>query len=227
MLWQEENSQKEETTPQTIVDMVFDMNCRCLPIDHAYSLSLAIQQALPWFEQEPQAGLHLIYGADSGNGWYRPDDENALLYLSRRTKLTLRLPQHRIADAQVLSGKTLDIAGYSLTVGNAKQKPLMIMPVLFARHILAHPDQDEEAFLNSAVKQIQQIGIRCRKALCGKSHRIKLPNDELFTRSLMIADLNSQESIILQEQGVGDGRKIGCGLFFPHKGIEAVSKNDE
>jgi CRISPR-associated protein Cas6 len=227
MLWQEETPQKEATVPQTIVDMVFDINCRCLPIDHAYSLSQAIQQALPWFEQEPQAGLHLIHGADSGNGWYRPEDQDSKLYLSRRTKLMLRLPQHRLTDAQALSGTTLDIAGYSLTVGNAKQKSLVTMSVLFARHVLANLNQDEDIFLDNAVKQIQQIGIQCRKALCGKTHCFKLPGGELFTRSLMIADLKLQDSIILQEQGIGGGRKMGCGLFLPHKGIEPLSRNDE
>jgi hypothetical protein len=38
----------------------------------------------------------------------------------------------------------------------------------------------------------------------------------------MIADLTSQDSITLQEQGLGEGRKIGCGLFVPHKDIKAV-----
>jgi CRISPR-associated protein Cas6 len=220
MLWQEEGSQKEAIIPQSVVDMVFDINCRCLPVDHAYALSQAISKALPWFEQEPQAGLHLIHGAESGNGWIRPDD---LLYLSRRTKLTLRLPKHRLAAAQALIGMTLDIAGYSLKLGNAKEKPLRQMPVLFARHIVANPDQDEDAFLDDAVAQLQQMGIQCRKALCGKTDYLKLPDGELFTRSLMIADLNPQESMTLQQQGLGSGRKMGCGLFVPQKDVKPVN----
>ncbi|HDN26608.1 MAG TPA: type I-MYXAN CRISPR-associated protein Cas6/Cmx6 [Thioploca sp.] len=227
MLWQDDEPQKEAAIEQTIVDMVFDMNCRCLPVDHAYALSQAISKALPWFEQEPQAGLLLIHGAESGNGWIRPDEQDDLLYLSRRTKLTLRLPQHRLAEAKTLSGMTLDIGGYSLKVGAAKEKPLSQMPVLFARHIVANPQQDEDAFLDTVVAQLQKMGIQCRKALCGRSHRFKLPDGDLFTRSLMIADLAPQDSMTLQERGLGEGRKMGCGLFVPHKDIKSMNPDAE
>ncbi len=225
MLWQEETPQQETILSSTVIDLSFDLNCRCLPVDHAYALSQAIQQILPWLAQEPQAGLHLIHGAQSGNGWYRPDEDD-LLYLSRRTKLTLRLPQSRINEAKVLTKMTLDIAGYPLTVGKSTVKLLNPMPVLLSRYVIADPHQEEEAFLEQSVKQIQQLGIQCRKALCGKTHRFKLPEGELFTRSLMIADLKRPDSITLQQQGLGTEQIIGCGLFIPHKDIKPVNPDE-
>jgi CRISPR-associated protein Cas6 len=223
MLWQEEISPVEVKSSPGIVDLVFDIHCQCLPVDHAYALSQTIQQRLPWFEQEPQAGLHLIHGAESGNGWYRPNDQDELLYLSRRTKLTLRLPQARVMAAHALTNLSLDIAGYSLTVNKAVEKPLSSMPVLFARHVIADPNQDEEVFLEQVVMQLDSLGIPCRKALCGKTHYFKLPAGELFTRSLMIADLKPPDSLTLQQHGLGKGRKMGCGLFIPHKDIKPVN----
>jgi CRISPR-associated protein Cas6 len=227
MLWQDETPQEEVAISQTIVDLVFDINCRCLPVDHAYALSQAISKALPWFMKEAQAGLHLILMAESGSGWIRPESPDELLFLSRRTKLTLRLPQRRIAEAQALSGMTLEVAGYSIKVGNAKQKSFSKMPVLMAKYVIANPEQDEETFLKTAVAEIQGKGIVCRKVLCGKTHHFKLPDGELFTRSLMVAELKPQDSIILQEEGLGDGRKMGCGLFIPHKDIKPVSSKTE
>jgi hypothetical protein len=38
----------------------------------------------------------------------------------------------------------------------------------------------------------------------------------------MIADLKTDESLALQQFGLGEGRKLGCGLFLPHRGIDAV-----
>ena len=222
MFWQEEVS-PEVKLSREIVDLVFDIHCQCLPVDHAYALSQALQDSLPWFEQEPQAGLHLIHGAESGNGWYRPDDQDELLYLSRRTKLTLRLPQYRVAAARALTNQNLDIAGYSLTVGQAVEKPLNPRAVVWARHVIAEPEQDEEIFLEQMVKQLQSLGIPCRKALCGKTHYFKLPTGELFTRSLMVADLKPEDSLLLQQHGLGKGRKMGCGLFIPHKDIKPVN----
>jgi CRISPR-associated protein Cas6 len=221
MLWQEEDSKEDKIISTNIVDLAFNINCTCMPLDHAYALSEAIHQALPWFENEADTGLHLIHGAESGNGWYRPNDD--LLYLSRRTKLTLRIPKHRIADAQVLTGMTLDIDGYSLKIGAAKEKPLIPMPVLFARHIIANSEQDEDAFIEDVVAQLKDMDIKCRKALCGRSSIVKLPDRELFTRSFMIADMEANDSIRLQQYGIGEGRKMGCGLFIPHKDIKAVN----
>jgi len=215
MFWQE-----EPKPVITVVDVMFDIRCPCLPVDHAYALSQAVSQVLPWFLEEPQAGLHLIHGASSGHGWYRPE---SLLYLSRRTRLTLRLPQPRVLDGQALTGKTLEVAGYPLTVGQAAAKPLSQFPVLLARHVIARGEESEEIFLQEAMQSLQALGIRCRKALCGKTSQLKGPEGELFTRSLMVADLNSQDSITLQQEGLGEGRKIGCGLFIPHKDIKPVN----
>ncbi|MES9880712.1 MAG: type I-MYXAN CRISPR-associated protein Cas6/Cmx6 [Sedimenticola sp.] len=39
----------------------------------------------------------------------------------------------------------------------------------------------------------------------------------MTTRSLMVADLSVEDAIHLQEQGIGEGRSMGCGLFIPQK----------
>ena len=104
MHWEESTPAEETAVPDTVVDAVFSISCRSLPVDHAYALSQAIQAGLPWFAAEARAGLHLIHGADSGSGWMRPEDPNALLQLSRRTRLMLRLPRHRLGDAGALLG---------------------------------------------------------------------------------------------------------------------------
>ena len=109
MVWEEKKPAEEYAVSDDIVDAVFSIFCRTLPVDHAYALSQAIQAALPWFAVEARAGLHTIHGADSGSGWMRPEDPNAFLHLSRRTKLTLRLPKHRLDDAGTLLGLTLEV----------------------------------------------------------------------------------------------------------------------
>ena len=43
------------------------------------------------------------------------------------------------------------------------------------------------------------------------------------TRSLMIADISPEESILLQENGIGLYYSYGCGVFIPQKGITAVN----
>ena len=221
MYWSEDSDAKKEVVvPDNVMDVVYSISCKCIPLEHAHALSEALQQALPWLVEEEAAGIHQVYGAESGNGWERPDTE--VLYLSRRQKLTLRLPKHRLQEAESLVGQTLDIAGFPLKVGDFTTRKLSDLSTLFARHVLAEAGQSEERFMAQAAAELNAIGIQVKKMMCGKEGRIELPDATLYTRSLMLADLELQESLKLQEVGLGPGRKLGCGLFLPQKGITAV-----
>jgi len=223
MYWQESKDNERFTVPDDIVDVVYGIRCRSLPVDHAYALSRAIQAALPWFNGEERAGVHTIHVAESGNGWMRPDDPNALLHLSRRTKLVLRVPKSRIDDAGRLTGQTLDIQGNPLQVETASARPLSDLTTLFARYIVSEA-ADENAFLQDALKQLNDMGIRPKKMLCGLERIILTPQRSIRTRSLMLAELSQPESIRLQQQGLGSERKLGCGLFIPHKDIKELQQ---
>jgi hypothetical protein len=58
--------------------------------------------------------------------------------------------------------------------------------------------------------------------LCGIEHLIHTPSRPVRTRSLMLADLTVEESVRLQQSGLGPLRQLGCGLFLPHKGISEL-----
>ena len=228
MFWTEDSGKKEEyRVPTDIVDMSFSINCKMLPLEHAHELSVALLASLPWVKEEADAGIHLIHGAADGNGWFRPDSaaSDELLHLSRRTKLRLRLPHHRLEDAQALTGITLDIAGYTLEVGKAEVKELSPLPTQFCRYVAMPEELDESAFLKLAAEEIAAMGIQIRKMMAGKAHQIRLPDMNIPTRSLMIADLEPEEAVLLQQRGIGPHRLHGCGLFIPQKGIKPVKQD--
>ncbi len=226
MYWQDSKDSENFVVPDDIVDMVYGIRCRSLPVDHVYALSQAIQAALPWFAAEERAGVHAIHVAESGNGWMRPDDPNALLHLSRRTKLVLRVPKHRVDDAHRLTGQTLDIQGNPLQIEKASVRPLSDLSTLFARYIVTD-GADENAFLRDVLKQLNDMSVRPKKMLCGIEHVILTPQRSIRTRSLMLAELTLPESIRLQQQGLGTERKLGCGLFIPHKDIKELQRTAE
>ena len=60
-----------------------------------------------------------------------------------------------------------------------------------------------------------------------KSKSLTINGNKKYTRSLMIADLSKENSILLQDLGVGKGRIFGCGIFLPHKSIDAVANFKE
>ncbi len=227
MFWEEDkNESTSYTVPEDVLDLVYQISCKCLPLDHAYTFSVAIREALPWIDEEPKAGIHMIHGAESGNGWMRPEDTGgALLHLSKRSRMTLRIPGNRVEDAGKLVGSVLDIDGYRLEIGKMKTRLFSTLPTQFARYVVV-PDgmdhNDEEAFMRYAAEQIQLLDVPVRKLLCGRTHAIQHPDGDLYTRSVMLADLEPEQAISLQQSGIGSHRKTGCGLFLPHKGIRAV-----
>lgn len=201
---------------------MYGIECRALPVDHAWPLSRAVTDALPWLKDDPRAGVHTIHVAESGNGWMRPGNPDDLLQLSRRTKLILRLPTERLTDARALTGRTLDVDGHRLTVGEVSERPLSDLTTIFSRYIVAGEAESEESFLKAMHAALRAMGITPKKMLCGIEHRIRTPDGPLRTRSLMLAELSPDESRRLQEQGLGTFRYLGCGLFLPHKGIQEL-----
>ena len=202
-----------------VVDAVFAIECRSLLVDHAYALSQAVQAALPWFAAEPEAGLHTIHGAASGAGWQRPEGEQALLQLPRRAKLVLRLPAHRMADAAALTGRTLEVAGSAMRIGRLSERPLLRIASLFARSVMFASAADEPAFVAAATEGLRALGIDASTLLCGRDVTLATPQGSYRTRSLMLTVATSAQSLLLQRRGLGGARKLGCGVFIPHKDV--------
>jgi CRISPR-associated protein Cas6 len=202
-----------------VVDAVFAIECRSLPVDHAYALSQAVQAALPWFAEEPQAGLHTVHGAASGAGWQRPEGGDAELQLSRRARLVLRLPAHRLADAAALTGRTLEVAGCAMRVGRLSARPLLRIASLFSRSVIFAGAADESAFVAAASAELRALGVKASTMLCGRDVTLATPEETYRTRSLMLTVATPAQSLALQRQGLGEARKLGCGVFIPHKDV--------
>ena len=228
MFWSEDKTPEEFQAPENVVDLSFKVSCKQIKLDHAWALTDALSDLVPWFKEENQAAIHHIYIPQSGNGWMRSDDfEDELIHLSRRTRLKIRIPHHKLEDLQLISGKTISIDGNTLTFGQSELHLLSTMTTIVARHVhIPGTDDDEEFFLKTAQKQINALGIQVRKMLCGKSHQLKTPSGIIKTRSLMISDISPEESIRLQEYGIGQYYNYGCGVFIPQKGITAVNSTE-
>ena len=231
MFWEED---EDKSLPYEVSDDIIDLNftirSKSLPIDHAWTLSEAIIQHLPWIKTHPTAGIHQIHVAESNNGWMRPenDEKDALLYPSRRSKLTLRIPKDKVSVSQEkLTDKTLEIGEHQLIIGHSKVQLLTNSGVIFSRYVPTFDGETENDFLSRSAKEIKaKTDFTVKKMLCGKSHSIHTPNGRLFTKHLMIADLDNDTSIKLQQLGLGDQKHLGCGLFLPHKGIKSLNATE-
>ena len=225
MRWEEAPNARTTASDAGVVDVAFRLSGRWLPVDHAAALRGAVVAVLPWLEDEPDAGIHSIHGAASGNGWERPGNESGkVLNLSRRTRLVLRVPVHRAGDTEALYGCRLDIGGYELATGTRQPRPLKPASTVFARYVVDEEGSDEAHFIERVALQLEARSITVRKLLCGRSHRIDSACGALTARSVLIADLDCDESLAIQCHGIGPERLLGCGLFIPHKDIGPVRR---
>lgn len=195
-----------------LVDLAFALQGRTVPRSHRAELAQALLHVLPWLADEPLAGVHRL-NMSAGSG------PEALL--SNRTRLVLRLPRERVADAQALAGATLAVGSHSLRVqGPPQVRELLPYGTLYA-HVVAAPNPDELAFLDDVDGELQQLGIAGRR-MCGRQQALANGANPSVGYSLMLDGLSPAHAQQLMEQGLGPHRLWGCGLFIPHKSAAAV-----
>jgi CRISPR-associated protein Cas6 len=194
------------------VDVVFALQGGPVALDYADLLWRAVRAPLPWLADEESAGIHPLAGVSGG------DKE---IYLTQRARLTLRLPRQRLAAAEALSGSRLDLGG-PVVVGAATVKPLSQITTLYSPFVTVGT-ADELAFLTACQAALAADSIAAR-LVCGKAHRGQGGGTEWQGFSLMLFALSIENSLRVQQQGLGSERKRGCGIFVPHKAVNAVGE---
>lgn len=196
-----------------MVDVVFSLEEGSFPDDHAEALSLAVRRALPWFDDEPEAGILPLSGLAHGN--------NGACFVGRRSRLVLRLPIHRSASADSLAGTRLDLNGSWLTLGKSSMRPLYPARGVVYSHLVCVGTDDEIEFLARCKALLAGRGL-APQLISGKAQERRMAQGVVRGFSLMLHGLAAAESLAVQESGLGTHRAQGCGLFIPHKSVVAV-----
>ena len=220
MYWQEQPS-KPISCQETVI-LSFKVKIAQLPVDHIAQLSQVILEIAPYLKNEPNFGIHTIHGAESGNGWQRAEDGSTIFYPSARSLLRLQSPSAIASKVRRdLDNLTVRLFDHDLTLRQAKINKLYSCDTIFARYV-ADENKDENKFLYHINNKLKQLNIKANKLVCGMAHTIKIPKGKILTRSLMLADLDISDALLLQSLGIGDYKQFGCGLFLPHKKVEDV-----
>lgn len=193
-----------------MIDLAFAVTGGRLPRDHRRALADAIEAELPWLATTPGAAVHPVKTPRAGG----PE-----LLLSQRSRLVLRLPRGRAADAEALAGRVLRFGEWYLGLGAAHRRELLPWGTLYAHCVTAAGHDDELAFQNAVQAELGALGVAGR-VICGLAQRG--PAGELRGYSVMIDALSPEDSLQVQRHGVGAGRRLGYGVFVPHKSAAAV-----
>jgi len=194
-----------------VVDVAFALRGKTIPADHGWQLYRLLAGRLDWLEAEQAAGVHPIRGSRTGAD---------LLHVGGRGRLMLRLSRERAAQALALSGARLEL-GDGIELGPAQLRPLFAHATLYS-HFVCAEIADEPAFQRAVGEELQRAGIGC-KVVLGKQRRARSEQGWIDGFSVMLHELAPEQSLKMQETGVGIARKLGCGIFVPHRSAAAVS----
>ena len=185
------------------VDLCFHVSGRNVPVDHGFGLYGAVSRVIPGIHEDDATGIKLLRGRYIGEG---------LLDISPVTELILRLPVSSIPSYLNLAGKALDVLGCSLRIGVPRTRSLIPSVVLYAQLVTTRNGQDQDRFEEEIKKQLQHIGVN-GKFTTGKRRTFQIHGKQVVGYSLLLDELTAEESITVQERGLGGRRKMGCGFF--------------
>ncbi len=192
------------------VDFAFAVSGDRIARDYADGLYHALAAALPWLDDEPLAGVHPIRGlTPCADG----------LMLGGRTRLLLRAPVQRAPECERLQGAQIEVPA-PLAIGRVSVRQLLAYPVLHARLVVTGAE-DEANFVADIERSLADLALDC-EMIVGKRGEVRAGGHRLVGFSLMLHGLPADDSLRVQAHGLGLHRKLGCGLFVPHKSIAAV-----
>jgi CRISPR-associated protein Cas6 len=192
----------------TVVELSFRLVGHCIPVDHGYALYAAISRHVPEIHDAREIGVQPIRGTYGGDG---------LLYIAPFSRLTLRLPDDRIRHYLKLAGQTLDVKGHPLRISMPEARKLLPIVSLRSRLVTIKGFLDKGPFLEAAARQLQSIGVR-GEVLLGERRTFRVKDKHVVGFEVAITGLTAEESLTLQEEGLGGRRRMGCGVFVPWRG---------
>lgn len=187
------------------VDISFALTGSTIPADHGYALLSAVSHVLPVVHSNPAVGIHPVRGRLVGG---------RLMALGRNSRLTFRAPASLFASLLPLAGKTLELDGHSATVGVPSAYPLRPAASLRCRLAIIKGFMDPEGFQAAAQRQLDAVGVRGALRL-GTRRTMRIKDKEIVGYAAAVTELTAEESVALQEQGLGGRRRMGCGMFCP------------
>lgn len=186
-----------------------------IPADHGYALYAAVSRVLPSMHEPNGIGIHPIRGRLIGD---------RRMQICEFSRLMIRVVPERIPDLLPLASQQLNIAGQLIRLGILQVYPLIASTALRSRLVTIKVSgngnktspPDEDSFFGAARRQLDALGISSEAQMTlGKRRTLRVKDKEVVGYELLVSALTAQESIALQESGLGGRRHMGCGIFVP------------
>ncbi|WP_445630573.1 type I-MYXAN CRISPR-associated protein Cas6/Cmx6 [Nostoc sp. DSM 114167] len=197
------------------VDLTFKLRGAPIPLDNGYAIYSALSRICPSLHELKSIGIHPIAGIP---------DRNNLLELTAQSRLKIRIYHQQIPLVYpYLAGQAFHIDQNSYQLDIPDYKPLISSESVYSRLVIIKGFQDSTNFLEAVQRQLDNLGIQGKIELLtrqdGTPQRRQLTINKQGKQfkvrgfGIKISELNPEDSLTLQEQGIGGKRKMMCGIF--------------
>jgi len=178
-----------------------------LEVDHGHALFLALAGVCTGLERIPGLGIHTVRGT--------PGPAKGELTLTEESEVRLRIPSGSASLLRALAGAELEVGGHAIRLGEPQAHSLTPVSGLWARTVTIH-------FQGMAVAAAHdQLALRFARDFPWGAFKLLRPRTirfegrQLLGFEMAVRGLTPQASLLLQAQGFGGRRALGCGLFVP------------
>lgn len=188
-----------------------------IAVDHGYHLYAGLSRALDSVHSENGIAVHPIRGRQIGD---------RLLQIMPWSTVRIRTPQEIIGHLVGLAGKSITIGDRQVRLGVPKVQALEASTALRSRLVTIKGfHQDAETFAEAVRRQLDAMEISERAILTiGKRRTIRIRDKEVVGFEVLLDRMTDNESIGIQETGLGGRRHMGCGVFVTSPADEGTAK---
>jgi CRISPR-associated protein Cas6 len=210
-----------------IIELSFPLGGTPLPYDHGYLMYRAVARIVPWVVEPAQLDMAIVPIQGSPHGGF--------VHLTRTSRLAFRLNDGDVEKLLPLSDRLLVIDAATLRLGRPTEFRLRPVPGLASPFVAAEHVRHSDEVLEWLKAEFLALDIRAVPTLRQRRGRSASPvgpdrrsfdcpyerhHRQIEDRSVVgwevqVFGLAPEESVRLQERGVGPGRRYGCGVFMP------------
>jgi CRISPR-associated protein Cas6 len=178
-----------------------------IPVHHHYGLLAGLSRVAPEVHSSTSVGVHPIRGLFIGPG---------LLELNEASAVTIRAPAELLPKLLPLGGKKLDIGGCPIRLGVPQLFGLMPAARLRAYLVTIKGYMEIPQFEAAVRRKLDTLGVTDSLPMAiGRRRVIRIRGQTIVGFGLRLDGLSDDESIRIQQNGIGGRRHFGCGLFHP------------
>lgn len=185
------------------VDVWFDTRAAQLPSLHGYVLYAALCRVQPAIHTAEGVGVHTVHGERVGPRRIAP---------VRGARLGLRLPAEALPLALPLAHRQLDLDGCAVQLGTFEVAPLRPARSLSTWMATIKNATEEGAFVDAVERQLAALGVAATVEV-GPRKVQRIAGKAVVGFALRLHHLSEDDSLLLQAEGVGGRRRMGCGVL--------------